>query len=99
MGTIVPIVEGFSEVESIPMLLRRLIEVTNCDGMEVGKPFRVRRNRVVKPGELEKAVELACMRDGCTAIILILDADDDCPKELSPPLVARLLSAAAGLPV
>jgi hypothetical protein len=47
---IIPIVEGHAEIGSIPVLLRRLGIV------EVARPFRVKRNKVVKPGELERAV-------------------------------------------
>jgi hypothetical protein len=90
--SLLPIVEGHAETESIPVLLRRL-------GVDCLRPFRVKRNRVVKPGELERALEQAVRdREGATAILVLLDADDDCPKEDAPGLLARA-KAATPLPV
>jgi len=80
---LVPIVEGHAEVRSIPVLMRRL-------GVDVARPFRVKRNLVVKPGELERAVALAVKdRAPASAVLVLLDADDDCPAELAPVLVRR----------
>lgn len=89
---LVPIVEGHAEVQSIPILMRRL-------GIDVARPFRVKRNLVVKPGELERAVALAVKdRSPATAVLVLLDADDDCPAELAPALVARC-AAVTDVPV
>ena len=61
----------------------------------VPRPIRVKRQRVVKEGELEKAVELAASRAGAGGTILILlDADEDCPKDLAPRLLARVSTRA-----
>lgn len=77
------IVEGHAEMQSIPILMRRL-------GIDVVKPFRVKRNRVVKPGELERAIQLTLMdRENVSAVLVLLDADDDCPAELAPQLLER----------
>jgi hypothetical protein len=59
-------------------------------GIPVAKPFRVKRNLVVKAGELERAVEVALSdRAGASAVLVLLDADDDCPAELAPALLKR----------
>ncbi|HEX2077141.1 MAG TPA: hypothetical protein VHG08_05515 [Longimicrobium sp.] len=80
---LVPIVEGHAEVRSVPVLMRRL-------GVDVAKPFRVKRNQVVRPGELERAVQLAVAdRAAASAVLVLLDADDDCPAELAPVLLRR----------
>ena len=87
---IVPIVEGHSEVGSVPILLRRLLQDIGTYDLEVEKPFRVKRDRVVRPGELEKAVRFASRsRAGAAAILVLLDADEDCPAELGPELAKR----------
>jgi hypothetical protein len=87
---IVPLVEGFAEVESVPELLRRLLWADGIFDINVATPFRVKRNKVVKPGEIERAVTLAVnARVGARAAIIILDADDDCPCRLGPALLAR----------
>lgn len=94
---IVPIVEGYSEVESIPVLLRRYQQLTGIYITEVARPIRVPRNRVVKEGELEKAVELARRQyPAIQAVMIILDADDDCPASLGPELLRRASSTASG---
>lgn len=95
---IVPVVEGQSEVESVPLLLRRLIHAQTAFAIEIRRPIRVKRQRVVKPGELERAVELAAMQPDCQAILVLLDADDDCPAILGPELLRRAQEARADMP-
>lgn len=87
---IVPIVEGQSEVESVPVLLRRVRERLRTYGVDVARPFRVKRNSVVRKGELERAVRQAVRsRDNAGCVLVLLDADDDCPAELAPSLLER----------
>ena len=95
MAGIVAIVEGHGEVEAIPVLLRRIAAaVAPTAEVEVLPPIRVERNRVVRPEELERVVELAARTvatDG--SILVLLDADDDCPAELGPELLRRARAA------
>jgi len=88
---IVPIVEGQSEVESVPLLLRRLLaEQLDAPSVEILRPFRVKRTKVVRADELERAVTLATRdRQSAGAVLVILDADDDCPAKLGPDLLSR----------
>ena len=80
---LVPIVEGHAETESIPVLMRRI-------GVPVARPFRVKRNKVVREGELERAITQAVLdRAGASAVLVLLDGDDDCPAELAPVLLER----------
>lgn len=89
-GLLVPIVEGQSEVRSIGGLLRRILGEIGVYDVDVARPFRVKRNQVVRPGELERAVTQAVRsRDGATGVIMLLDADDDCPASLGPALCKR----------
>ena len=91
---VVPIVEGHSEVQSVPVLLRRLLAEQGRHQVRVAKPVRVGRYKVVRPGELERAIELARRtRENCDAILAVLDADDDCPAELAPTLLERAMTA------
>lgn len=81
--SVVSIVEGYAELASVPLLLRRL-------GIEAAPAFRVKRNLVVKAGELERALEAAVrVRASPSAVLVLLDADDDCPAQLAPALLAR----------
>src|SRR5829696_9022736 len=89
-GTIVPVVEGQSEVLAFGELLRRLLYRLEVYDVTVAQPFRVPRSRVVREGEVERAVRMAvAARDGATAVLVVLDADDDCPARLGPSLLAR----------
>jgi hypothetical protein len=97
---IVPIVEGHGEVEAVPVLLERLLAgVLGTQAVGVARPFRVHRAAVVREGELERAIEQAVRsRPHAAGILLLLDADDDCPAELGPKLLTRCRRA-TGLPV
>lgn len=92
IGSIVPIVEGQSEVAAVPALIRRLLhECFKRYDVPVAKPIRVKRHLVVKPGELERTAELASRsRENAAALLLILDSDDDDPVTLREGLEERL---------
>ena len=58
--------------------------------VDAPRPIRIGRQKLLKDGELERAVELAAGQagaDGC--VLILLDADDDCPAELGPELLQR----------
>jgi len=91
---IVPIVEGQSEVASVPVLLHRLLEEHQRWDVKIARPVRVHRTSVVKKREIERAVVLARRnREECKAVLVLLDADDDCPAELGPELLKRIVEA------
>lgn len=96
--TVLAIVEGRGEVSAVPELVRRIAgEVSPELVVEVPRPIRVPRNKIVKEGELERAVMLASYKagiDGC--VLVLLDADRDCPAELAPQLLARAAAASPG---
>lgn len=95
MRRIAIIVEGHGEVDAVPILLRRIVQrVSPGTELDLPRPIRVPRNKVVREEELERAVGLAAARaeaDG--AILVLLDADRDCPARLAPRLLARALAA------
>jgi hypothetical protein len=95
------IVEGHGEVKAAPILLRRIAEEIDRNvTLEILQPIRRPRSSLVKPYELERAVELAASRARPTGgVFVLLDSDDDCPAELAPVLLQRALSAGLGLPV
>ena len=95
LAKIIAIVEGDGEVEAVPALIRRIhAEVAPEVPLEVGRPVRVRRNRVLQDGELERYVGLAANlagADGC--ILVLLDANGDCPANLGPDILQRARTA------
>ncbi len=85
------IVEGHGEVHAVPVLLRRVVAALRPGAeLHVAHPIRIPKSRLVRPGELERAIELAArgitLGDG---IVVLVDADDDCPAQLGPELLAR----------
>lgn len=93
------IVEGHGECESVPILIRRIAHQLDPKlTVEIRHPVRVPKSRLLRPGELERAVELAAMSvEGDGGILVILDSDDDCPAELAPALLARAKAARSDL--
>lgn len=95
---VAPIVEGHGEVESLRILLTRIwTEMLNRDSLEVLRPIRQKRHKIILAGELEKAVRLASLKildalgPGDRGIVLlVLDSDEDCPANLAPALKLRM---------
>jgi len=85
MTVIVSIVEGDGEVTALPILLRRIGAWLSPEmQVEVKLPIRVKRDRFLnREEEFKRMLELAalkCDQDGW--ILVLLDADDECPVEL-----------------
>lgn len=94
-ATFVPLVEGYGEVEAVGPLLRRLAEREQRYDVAIARPFRVKRTKVVKAGELERSLEQAVISRNASAAIVLLDADDDCPVELADDLLKRATATVA----
>ncbi len=94
------IVEGHGEHESVPILIRRIAGDFDPQlNVYVPHPVRIAKSKLLRPRELERAVELAAVHAGAEGgILVILDSDDDCPAELAPQLLARTREARADLP-
>lgn len=85
------IVEGHGEREAAPILLRRIArQIDPRIVVNIPAPLRIPRSRLIKPGEIERAVEFAARTiGGHGAVFILLDSDDDCPAELGPALLQR----------
>jgi hypothetical protein len=91
------IVEGRGDFNAAPVLLKRLVKFVNPNVYADVRPFRVTRSKLVLLGELERAVERAGSGLRSPGVVLIvIDSDDDCPKELAPVLLDRATRAAGG---
>lgn len=88
---LITIVEGYGEVAAVPVLLRRVLhEKLQRYDVGIESPIRVPKNKLLKPDELERTVNLAVRRTSATdGIIVLVDADDDCPAELAPAMATR----------
>ena len=95
MSKIVTIVEGPGEVVAMPILIRRIAEVAAPEAVpHVPRPIRVKRDRFLKENELERYVDLAGRQAGPDGgVLIVLDADDDCPPELASTILGRATRA------
>ena len=92
------IVEGDGEVAAVPVLLRRVSEWRTPEVFpEVLAPIRVRRDRFLnRDEELQRYLRLAAAKceDGGW-ILVLLDADDDCPAQLAQQVLTRAAACVA----
>lgn len=87
------VVEGHGEVEALPCLLRRIAQELGVQ-ITVPQPIRVPKSTLLKPDELEKAVDLGVRKSaGDRIVLVVLDADDDCPAVCGPQLLKRAQGA------
>jgi len=93
-----PIVEGHGEVAAVPELLRRLRNEAAAFEIEVNPPIRRKRHELVEENSLRNAVQLALLQQDCGSILILFDADDDCPKELAPRLQKWAQDEARSIP-
>lgn len=92
MMAVATIVEGDGEVAALPVLLRRINNWQTPDvAVQVTKPIRVRRDRFLNRGdEFRRYLLLAAAKCGENGwILVLLDADDDCPAELGARILER----------
>jgi hypothetical protein len=89
------VVEGHGEVRAVPELLRRIAaEVAPGMHLVVPSPYRINRSNLVRPQRLEAVVQTQGDRvTGPGGVLVLIDADDDCPADLGPILLGRAQAA------
>ena len=98
--TIASIVEGHGEVSALPKLLHRLAAEFPMVELRTPKPpWRRPRGSLVAPNGIEREVESNSWVGPSGGILVILDADDDCPAQLAPELLSRAKAARPDLRV
>jgi len=98
--TIMAIVEGDGEVRALPKLLFNLARQLSLPNPRVPEPMRVPRGRLTRADGIERAVSAAARRvGGVGGVLVLLDADDDCPADLGPTLHTRARSARSDMPM
>ncbi len=97
---IASVVEGHGEVPGLPALLQRIARDYSVWPLLTPPSFRRNKGGLVLPGGVEAAVQAAAHHIGkAGGVLLVLDADDDCPAELGPALLARAQGARSDVPV
>jgi len=88
--TIASIVEGEGERDALPILLRRIAADVGVTNLVTPRPQKERRGNITRDGGIEKAVSAAATRvQGPGGVLLLIDADEDCPAKLGPNLLQR----------
>jgi hypothetical protein len=94
LPTIAPIVEGDGEVRAVPRLLHRIAAELGVPDLLTPTPMRIPRGKMTMIGGIERAVAAEALRvPGKGGVLILLDADDDCPAECGPHLLARAQTA------
>jgi len=91
--TIASIVEGDGEVTALPKLLHRIAGELGVS-LRTPTPQRVPRGKLTVIGGIERWVSTAAPRVvGGGGVLVLIDADDDCPAQLGPDLLSRARAA------
>ena len=98
-SSIVCLGEGHADCDSLPTLLTRVAELLGHAPPILLEPIRFKRQRIEKQGELLRLLLLARKKlSGPGGILAVLDADEECPAELGPRILASGRSACADVP-
>jgi hypothetical protein len=92
------VIEGKGEVAAIPLLIRRICnEMFGIFAVKTARPVRTTKSKLVRAGELERAIQLAqSTNESNGPVLVVLDADEDCPATLGPSLKSRALPLVRG---
>lgn len=93
-----PVVEGQGDEAAVPVLLRRLVEAAQCWEVQIARAHRRKRSQLMQKDSLQKAVQVATLRPGCSCVLVLFDADDDCPKEVAGKLSQWAQEACGPIP-
>jgi hypothetical protein len=97
---IAPLVEGDGEVAALPLLLRRImLDIDPSSSPAIARPFRQPSGNLRRADGLEHAIGAIGVLHPGYAILLLLDSDDDCPRELGAELIHRASTARPDLRV
>ena len=95
------IVEGHGEIESVPILIRRIAhEIAPDLVVQLDRTVRVPKNKLILKSELERTVEIVARGVGPRGgILVLLDSDDECPAALGRELLERARQARPNLAI
>lgn len=98
--TIVCLGEGHADCDSLPTLLTRVARLLKQEPPILSEPIRFRRNRLLKQGELARLLDLARRKLRLPGgILIVLDADEDCPATLGPQILGIASEACSDVPI
>jgi hypothetical protein len=88
---IAPIVEGHGEVQSVPLLLKRMaLAIAPTAQLNLNPALRIKTGSFVNDEDyFRKYLELAARKTKPwpkSCVLILLDCEDDCPRKLGPVL-------------
>ncbi len=93
MSKVVPIVEGHGDVGAVPVLCYKLLRDSQRYDVQVDVAIDAKgRSNLTKKGGLEQLIERAWNRPGCNAVLILVDADDNCAVHLARDFTRRILA-------
>jgi hypothetical protein len=95
MKSIILVVEGDGDKAAAPLLLRQVLYKYGRYDIDVGQPVKAGNCSKLEK-EFEKFLRHAQGKPRCGAILVLLDSDDGCPKELAANLVAQCNKTSVG---
>ena len=96
---IVPIVEGNGEVDAVPILLRRVLgERHSRYDIRIQKPINT-RGKTTLLKKFGSFLEYARQDQECDAVLVLLDGDEDCPRDLATDLAQSAAEINMSIPV
>ena len=96
---IVPIVEGRGDVKALPILLRRVLHERMGKYDVVIKKPKLAKEDLVCPRDSKNSWAMRRKTRGCAGILVLLDSDKDCPRELAAELALRARDSGVGIPI
>lgn len=100
MPKIVPIVEGDGEVTAVPVLLRKILTRDLRFDVQIARPKSANgRTNLIKEGGLERFIKYAWKERDCGAILILLDAENECPEDIARNFSKRVEALGVIFPV
>lgn len=103
---IAPVVEGHGDHATVPILIRRVwSEIVGGAFAHVLPPVRMPKSRLMKPEELNRAVDIASTKLAYIesadpkVVLVVFDADEDLPCVVAPRLLQTLRGARSHIEV
>lgn len=98
--TIVCLGEGHADCHSLPTLLIRVAQFLGEEPPILQEPIRFKRNRLLKEDELPRLIAMTRKKLRTPGgVLIVLDADEDCPAELGPAIMQRASGLFSDMPV
>lgn len=97
------IVEGDGEQRSLPVLVKRIAtQIAPGKPVALGQGWRIHRDHILRnDGEMQRVIDILAMSVKPTGggILILWDADDDCPAHEGPRHQARLQAMRPDIPI